>query len=157
MFDLGWGELLVIGIVALVVIGPKDLPQMFRTLGRMTAKARGMAREFQRAMETAADEAGMKDVQRDFRDMTSAKNFGLDAMSDLTEAGLSKPVPSPAPTPNPTTSAIPDPDAPAAPVAAKPAPKKPKAAEATAKPAPKPRKKKPAAEKAAPGAGETKA
>ena len=54
MFDVGWTELMLIGIVALIVVGPKDLPVMFRTLGQFTAKARGMAREFQRAMEDAA-------------------------------------------------------------------------------------------------------
>ncbi|MDE0112845.1 MAG: Sec-independent protein translocase protein TatB, partial [Albidovulum sp.] len=50
MFDIGWSELLIIGIVALIVVGPKDLPGMFRALGRFTGKMRGMAREFQRAM-----------------------------------------------------------------------------------------------------------
>lgn len=80
MFDIGWTELMVIGIVALIVIGPKDLPEMFRTLGRFTAKAKGMAREFSRAMETAADEAGVKDVAADLRKATSAKSMGLDAV-----------------------------------------------------------------------------
>ncbi|MEH7827306.1 Sec-independent protein translocase protein TatB [Gemmobacter denitrificans] len=80
MFDIGWSEMMVVGVVALVVIGPKDLPEMFRTLGRFTAKARGMAREFQRAMENAADEAGVKDVAKDLRDVTSARNMGLDAV-----------------------------------------------------------------------------
>lgn len=82
MFDIGWTELMVIGIVALIVIGPKDLPEMFRTLGRFTAKAKGMAREFSRAMETAADEAGVKDVAADLRKATSAKSMGLDAVKD---------------------------------------------------------------------------
>ena len=82
MFDIGWIELMVIGVVALIVIGPKDLPEMFRTLGRFTAKAKGMAREFSRAMETAADEAGVKDVATDLRKMTSAKAMGLDAVKD---------------------------------------------------------------------------
>ena len=58
MFDVGWSELLLIGIVALIVIGPEDLPRMFRALGRITAKARGMAREFSMAMDDAARSLG---------------------------------------------------------------------------------------------------
>jgi sec-independent protein translocase protein TatB len=76
MFDIGWMELLLIGIVALIVVGPKDLPVMFRTVGQFMGKARGMAREFQRSMEQAADESGLKDVSRDLhsvnRNLTSA-------------------------------------------------------------------------------------
>jgi sec-independent protein translocase protein TatB len=82
MFDLGISELLVIGIVALIVIGPKDLPELFRSLGRFTAKMRAMAREFSRAMEAAADESGMKDVAKDLKTATSAKSMGLDAVKD---------------------------------------------------------------------------
>ena len=85
MFDIGWSELLIIGVVALIVVGPKDLPKMFRTLGQLTGKARAMAREFQRAMESAADEAGVGDVRRaaqDFRGTMSGRNLkstlGLD-------------------------------------------------------------------------------
>ncbi|WP_212525244.1 Sec-independent protein translocase protein TatB [Actibacterium sp. MT2.3-13A] len=85
MFDLGWTELLVIGIVALIVIGPKDLPGMFRTLGRFTAKARNMAREFQRAMDDAADQAGVKDVAKDLRDATNPRKMGLDALNDAAD------------------------------------------------------------------------
>lgn len=80
MFDIGWSELLIIGVVALIVIGPKDLPEMFRTLGRFTAKAKGMARDFSRAMESAANEAGVKDVAKDLRNVTSPKAMGLDAV-----------------------------------------------------------------------------
>jgi sec-independent protein translocase protein TatB len=80
MFDIGWTELLLIGIVALIVVGPKDLPRMFRALGRFVGQARAMAREFQRAMEQAADESGVKDMAREFNDATSGKDFGADEL-----------------------------------------------------------------------------
>jgi sec-independent protein translocase protein TatB len=82
MFEVGWTELLVIGIVALIVVGPRDLPGMFRALGRFTAKARSLGREFQRAMEAAADEAGVKDVAKDLRAAADPKKMGLDALND---------------------------------------------------------------------------
>jgi len=83
MFDIGWTELMVIGIVALIVVGPKDLPGMFRTLGRFTGKAKGMARDFQSAMNEAADQAGVKDVADDLKAATSKKSLGLDTLDDV--------------------------------------------------------------------------
>ena len=64
MLDLGWTELLVIGVVALIVVGPKDLPLLFRNVGKFVGKAKGMAREFSSAMNQAADDAGVKDIQK---------------------------------------------------------------------------------------------
>lgn len=82
MLDIGWSELLLIGVVALIVVGPKDLPIMFKTLGRFTAKARSMAREFQRAMDDAAKSTGVSDTLKDVRDMTSKKSLGIEALEN---------------------------------------------------------------------------
>jgi sec-independent protein translocase protein TatB len=83
--DFSWSELLIVGIVALIVIGPKDLPGMFRELGRFTAKIRAMGREFSRAMEQAAKETGVQDVANDLRKATSPKAMGLDAVRSAAE------------------------------------------------------------------------
>lgn len=88
MLDIGWTELLLIGIVALIVVGPKDLPKMFHTLGRITARARGMAREFSSAMEDAAKTSGLDDAAnslRDVKNLTSKKSMGLDALDRAAE------------------------------------------------------------------------
>ena len=85
MFDLGMGELLVIGVVALIVVGPKDLPIMFRTVGKYTGRMRAMARDFQKAMNDAADEAGVREVSRDLKKMTSPKSMAMDHLSDVTK------------------------------------------------------------------------
>ena len=86
MFDIGLAELLIIGIVALIVIGPKDLPGMFRNLGRITARMRAMARDFQRTMEQAADESGVKQTAREMRDMASGRDLGLDEVRKTTDS-----------------------------------------------------------------------
>ncbi|MFM2355071.1 MAG: twin-arginine translocase subunit TatB [Pseudomonadota bacterium] len=82
MLDIGWSELLIIGVVALIVVGPKDLPMMFRTLGRFTGKMRAMARDFQRAMDDAAKQAGVDEVAKDLRSMTSKSSLGLNALDE---------------------------------------------------------------------------
>ncbi len=57
MFDIGWSELLLIGVLALALIGPRDLPRLLREWGRFFAQARAVAGDFRRAFEDAADEA----------------------------------------------------------------------------------------------------
>jgi len=66
-FDLGWTEMLVIGAVALVVIGPKELPKTLRTVGVWARKARNMSREFQGRFEQMIREAELDDVRRDLK------------------------------------------------------------------------------------------
>ncbi len=88
MFGLSWGEMLVVGIVALIVIGPKDLPGLFRTMGQFTGKARMMAREFTRAMNDAADQSGVKDVSNTLRAATNPTKFGTDKIKEAT--GMTK-------------------------------------------------------------------
>ena len=83
--DLGWAEMFLIGVVAVIVLG-KDLPSVFRTLGRFTGKVRRMAREFQRAMEDAADETGIKETASDLKNMTSPKKMGLDRLNEAADA-----------------------------------------------------------------------
>jgi len=63
MFDIGWQELMLIGVVALIVVGPKDLPKAMRTGARMLQKARGMSREFQNGLAEMAREAELDDIR----------------------------------------------------------------------------------------------
>lgn len=84
MFDLGWTELMLIGIVALIVVGPKDLPNMFKALGQFMGRARGMAREFSRAMEAAADDVGVKEINKTLRAATNPMSFGASKLRDAT-------------------------------------------------------------------------
>ena len=77
MFDIGWGELVVIGIVALIAIGPKELPTVLRTLGQYMGKVRRMASEFQGQFQEAMREAEMADLKKQAEDLKNS-------VSDLT-------------------------------------------------------------------------
>ncbi|MGJ8624371.1 MAG: Sec-independent protein translocase protein TatB [Yoonia sp.] len=88
MFGLGASEMVVIGIVALIVIGPKDLPGLFRTMGQFTGKARMMAREFSRAMDQAADQSGVKDISSSLKAASNPAKFGTDKLKEAT--GMTK-------------------------------------------------------------------
>src|SRR3954452_2585528 len=72
MFDMSWGEVLVIGGVALIVIGPKDLPKALRTVGQMTSKVRRMAGEFQAQFNEAMREAELDEVRKDLQGLNNS-------------------------------------------------------------------------------------
>lgn len=72
MFDIGWSELVVIGIVALIAIGPKELPGVLRSLGHWMGKVRRMASDFQDQFREAMREAEVADLKKQFDDAQSA-------------------------------------------------------------------------------------
>ena len=82
MFDLGWTELLLIGIVALIVVGPKELPVLFRKAGHFVGKIKGMAREFSRAMNNAADDVGVSDISSTIRSAANPLKSSVDAVKN---------------------------------------------------------------------------
>jgi sec-independent protein translocase protein TatB len=71
MFEIGWSELLLIAVVALIAIGPKELPTVLRTLGQWMSKLRRMASEFQSQFQEAMREAEMADLKKQVDEMTS--------------------------------------------------------------------------------------
>ena len=159
MFDIAWTEMLVIAVVMIVVVGPKELPGMLRTIGKTTAKLRTMAGEFRKQFDDALKEAELDDLKKladDARRLNPAadikKAFNpLETAGKDVRAGLAAAFnPPKAEPPKPKA---PEPPKPKAPESAMPAAVKPKApakAKAPSKPAPaKPAPAKPAAKKAA--------
>ena len=82
MFGMGGAEMLVIGIVALIVVGPKDLPMLFRNVGQFVGKARGMAREFQFAMNKAVDETGVNDISKTLKTASNPMGSAFDSVKE---------------------------------------------------------------------------
>jgi sec-independent protein translocase protein TatB len=72
MFDIGWSELVVIAVVALIAIGPKELPGVLRMVGQWMGKARKMAAEFQGQFQEAMREAEMADLKKSFDEIKEA-------------------------------------------------------------------------------------
>jgi sec-independent protein translocase protein TatB len=106
MFDIGWSELLVIAVVALVAIGPKELPGVLRMVGQWMGKARRMAAEFQGQFQEALREAEMADLKKSFDEVREAasgfsptgviSSLQRDVDKALDIEGVDKPVASPA-------------------------------------------------------------
>lgn len=70
MFDLGWQEFLLVAIITVIVVGPKDLPRVVRSVSQFVRKARSMAREFQTSLEEVAREAELDDVRREVQSIS---------------------------------------------------------------------------------------
>jgi sec-independent protein translocase protein TatB len=124
MFDIGWSELVVIAVVALIVIGPKELPGVLRTVGHYMRKIRGMASEFQGQFQEAMREAEMADLKKHVDEMTdTAKGFTdfdpLASVKKEVESFSADPLGTSTPAPS-MASASPEPAAPCAPAPVSP-------------------------------------
>jgi sec-independent protein translocase protein TatB len=99
MLDVGWTELVVIAIVMIIVVGPKDLPPMLRTFGKMMTKMRGMASDFRQQFDEALKEADLDDVRKTLSEaqklnpahsireaMNPLRQMGNDIKADLQKA-----------------------------------------------------------------------
>jgi sec-independent protein translocase protein TatB len=90
MFDISWTEFLLIGVVALIVIGPKELPAVMRTIGQWTRKVRNMAADFQRQFEAEMREAEFTDLKKQVDDIAQdIKQYDplKDVRSDIEAVG----------------------------------------------------------------------
>jgi sec-independent protein translocase protein TatB len=127
MFDISWGELMLIGVVALIVIGPKELPGVLRMVGQWIGKIRRMAAEFQSQFQEAMREAEMSDLKKQVDELNDTAR-GMSSHFDPLGADLSSSVSSAsaataASVPSATTPANAEPPAAATePVAAQPLP-----------------------------------
>ncbi len=144
MFDIGWTELVVIGVVALIAIGPKELPGVLRACGQWMGKIRRMAADFQDQFRDAMREAEVADLKKTVDDMTATASSytNFDPMETIrrdTEAAMgSEPVDTPPPAAT-AEAAAPSTVATSDPGAIEPAPTAADATVATASPAPQPK------------------
>jgi sec-independent protein translocase protein TatB len=130
MFDFSWSELALIGVVALVVIGPKDLPRVMRTVGLWVGKARTIAREFQSSLDQMIRESELEEMRKSV-ERASNVNLAREIERTIDPAGElqksleppSSPPPMPT-TPEPLPPAIAAPSPPAPDAAASPTPAK---------------------------------
>jgi sec-independent protein translocase protein TatB len=116
MFEIGWSELLVIGVVAIIAIGPKDLPLALKTVGQWVAKARALAREFQSSVDEMIREAELDKVKQEVQN--AASNLDVTKEIEATKAEVEKSLEMPSIQMDPLSP----PDKPAEPAPAEPAP-----------------------------------
>jgi sec-independent protein translocase protein TatB len=108
MLEVGWSEILVVALILIIVVGPKDLPGMLRTFGRMATRVRGMANEFRSQFDEALREAELDDVRKGLSEVNKLnptnslrdainpiRKLGEDIKSDLRKATELKDEPTP--------------------------------------------------------------
>ncbi|MET0314662.1 MAG: Sec-independent protein translocase protein TatB [Hansschlegelia sp.] len=117
MFDIAWSEFLVVAVVALVVVGPKDLPPLLRTVGKMVAQLRKMAGEFQTQFNEAMREAELDELRKEvtgLKDQAKLMTGGNPlqiARDEIKSAIEGKSSSQAKPTPSALAGATPEPDA----------------------------------------------
>lgn len=100
MFDIAPTELLLVAVVALVVIGPKDLPRVMRTVGQWAARARGMARHFRSGIDTMMRESELAEMEKKWREDNERIMRDYPAMPPEVEMPPEAEVPTPKPLPD---------------------------------------------------------
>ena len=107
MFDIGWSEILVIAIVAIVVVGPKELPRMLRAFGKTMGQVRRTANDFRRqfdeALREAEREAGLEDTRKELQAISRSDPL-KDAQKDLDATMRSSNKPKAVPQPKPASA-----------------------------------------------------
>lgn len=101
MLDIGWTELFIVGVVALIVIGPKDLPGALHTFGKYVGQLRRMVRQFQDGIDDIARQEDLRELQKSVKDVTDPRAVDRYLKSDVD--GVSKPA-------KPKTETPPDPN-----------------------------------------------
>jgi sec-independent protein translocase protein TatB len=81
IFDIGWIEILVVAVIAIIVVGPKDLPRMMRIVGQWVGKARGLAREFQKSLDDLMRESELEDLRKEVDELRK-----MNPMEDVKKA-----------------------------------------------------------------------
>lgn len=104
MLDIGWTEMLVIAVIAIVVIGPRDLPKMLKTVGGWVRKARATVRELQTGIEDMAREAELDEVKKSVESATRVDNW-LDDKAVVKPPASQSPSAAASPQPSATASA----------------------------------------------------
>ncbi len=97
MFDIAWSELLLIGIIALIVIGPKDLPKVLRALGSMMSKVRAMASEFQGQFQDAMREAELSELKKEAEKLASSATGAIQNPIQSIQTDIQNSIEAPAP------------------------------------------------------------